>query len=162
MLTDYTDAPTIRALLGVNDLEIDDDTILLPAYEFVISEGLLDLGSSVPVMYTTVAALVSRTATQARYYEQVRLYSAALAAQALLPTLPMAVPKKLSDSKATLERVDDPYTRLEASLQALLSAMRAKILETLVLLDSGATVSATTVRVFAGVVGLGTDPITGV
>jgi hypothetical protein len=162
MLTDYTDAPTIRALLGVNDKELPDETILLPMCELEITEGLLGLGATVGTMYTTVAALGSRTATQTRYYEQVRLYSATLVAKYLLATLPMLVPKMLTDSKATLERITDPFARLEANIDGLLSGLKAKVLATLAILDPAATTSVTATRRYASTAALGFDPVTGV
>jgi hypothetical protein len=162
MLSDYTDTLTIRGLLGVNELELEDDAILSPTSDITITDGLLALGASVPTMYATVAALTSRTADQARYYEQVRLYSACLVASGLVGTLPIAVPRKLTDSKATLERVDDPFTRLEASLKGLLAALKGRILATLSVLDPNATVVATVSRVYGSAVGLGVDPVTGV
>jgi hypothetical protein len=162
MLVDYTDTPTIRGLLGVNELELEDADILGPTADITITDGLLDLGVSVPSMYATVAALSNRTADQARYYEQVRLYSACLVASSLVGTLPISVPRKLTDSKATLERVDDPFMRLEASLKGLMSTLKGRILATLLVLDPSATVTATVSRVYGSAVGLGVDPVTGV
>jgi hypothetical protein len=162
MLSDYTDTLTIRGLLGVNELELEDEVILSPASDITITDGLLALGASVPTMYATVVAVVSKTADQARYYEQVRLYSACLVANSLLGTLPIAVPRKLTDSKATFERVDDPFTRLEASLKVMMNGLKGRILATLLVLDPSATVVTTVSRVYGSAVGLGADPVTGV
>lgn len=162
MFSDYTDTISVRALLGVNDIELEDATILLPSSDLIISEGLLDLGASVLTMYATVAALSNRTASQTRFFEQVRLYSAALVASSLLGSLPMFASKKLTDSKAAFERVDDPYSRLAESLKGMLSWLRPRVLTSLLILDPGASVSAAGARRYASAVGLGTDPVTGV
>lgn len=162
MLSDYTDTETVRAMLGVNDIELEDATILLPASDLIISEGLLDLGASVPTMYATVLALSGRTANQTRFFEQVRTYSATLAANHLMGSLPMFAPKKLTDSKASFERVDDPHTRLAESLKGMLAWLRPRILASLLILDPGASIAPTSARRYASVVGLGIDPITGV
>lgn len=162
MFSDYTDTVTVRALLGVNDIELEDTTLLLPTSDLLISEGLLDLGEGVPTMYATIQALSSRTANQTRFYEQVRLYSATLVANHMLASLPMFAPRKLTDSKATMERVDDPYKELAANLAGTLSWLRGRIIATLLILDPGAAVVTTTARRYGSAVGLGIDPVTGV
>lgn len=163
MLSDYTDPTTVRALLGVNDLEIEDGQFLLPAYELVIESGLDNLSVNVAPLYAVIAALPvnTRTISQTRFYNSVRLYSGLLVAKDLLPTLPMAAPRKIADEKAALERIADPYKLLEANLTQTLQTLAKRILATLAVLDPTKAVTGVTRR-FASSVGLVLDPVTGV
>lgn len=160
--TDYTDVDTIRGLLGANEIEVPDAIISLPAYSTVIDEGLDALNSNIVDMYETVEAIPSgdRTKPQTRFLAQVELYAAHLMASALVSKLPMLAPKKISDSKAELERVNDPYTMLAENLLNTLATLGGRILTTLGVLDP-ALVPVATARVRVSAVDLGVDPVTG-
>jgi hypothetical protein len=162
MLTDYTSPDTVRALLGINDLEVEDAQLALEVYNLVVESGLDALSVTVLPLYETVKAVpeASRTPTQKRYYSSVQMYSATLVALELLPSLPMAVPRKIGDEKAITERVNDPFKLLSENLAASLAVLGTRIKATLTILDPG-FVSTAVVRRFASVVGLSPDPVIG-
>lgn len=164
MLTAYTDVETIRALLGVNELEVEDSVILLPAYNLIAQEALLDLNPATLTMYGITAAADPKTSLQRRYYESVRLFTAASVAKSLLPALSMFAPQNLEDEKDKFKRFDNAVEKLRAGLDATTANMSAKILSLLNLLapGSGGSAIAPFFRSFAGSVGIGNDPVTGV
>ncbi len=160
MLSDYTDPITVRALLGVSDLEIEDSQLSLPIYNLAIESGIDNLSVNVMPLYLTLAALTSRSLLQTRFYNSVRLYAGTLVALELLPTLPMAAPKRIMDEKASVERVTDPYALLVANMKATLDALGIRILASMGVLDPTKTVTRLR-RTFAVSVGLAVDPVTG-
>ena len=162
MLTDYTDPITIRALLGVSDLEIEDAQLGLPLYVLTIESGLDNLNVNVMAMYLSIGTMppTTQSTLQKRFYSSVRLYAAGLVAVEILPTLPMAAPKRIGDEKAVLERINDPYALLVENLQATLDSLGKRILASLASLDPTKSVFRVR-RTFAASVGLATDPVTG-
>jgi hypothetical protein len=163
MLTDFTSPDTIRALLGVHELEIEDAELLQPMHAFTITEGLLDIGAAVPTQYAAIAATpaATRTATETRYYETVRFYSAALVAQAVLPALPMFAPQSLEDEKDKMKRFDGALDALKESLSATLTNLKAKIVALIAILVPGTFTAASITRSFVSATGIAADPVTG-
>jgi hypothetical protein len=163
MLTDFTSPETIRALLGVHELELEDAELLQPIHAFTVTEGLLDIGGAVQTQYAVIAALApsSRTATQTRYYETVRFYSAALVAQAVLPALPMFAPQSLEDEKDKMKRFDGALDAIKDSLNATLTNLKAKIVALIAVLVPGAITVTAVKRSFVSATGIATDPVTG-
>lgn len=161
LLTDYTDNISIRAFLGVSDLEIENELLALPANALVIESGLDALNPAVAPLYTTIKAIASgsRSVQQARFYEQVRMYAGLLVADAVMPILPMAAPKKIEDSKAALERVNDPYTKLAESIRTTLATLAGRILVSLDILEPGSLPSKVA-RNYAVAIDLAINPVT--
>lgn len=163
MLSDFTDPATVRALLGVNDLELEDAQLNLEVYVLVVEAGLDELSTGAMPMYDAVKAVpeATRTSAQRRYFSLVQVYSATLVAIALLPSLPLAVPRRIGDEKAVVERVNDPFKLLSENMAASLAVLGSRLKAALSALDP--TFSSTTVsRRFASVVGLSPDPVVGV
>ena len=160
MLTDYTDPITIRALLGISDLEIEDSQLGLPLYVLTVESGVDNLDRNVMPMFLATKDLPSQSLLQKRFCSSVRLYAGTLVALELLPTLPMAAPKRIGDEKAVLERVVDPYALLVANLKATLDSLGKRILTSMATLDPTKTVTRLR-RTFATSVGLAVDPVTG-
>jgi hypothetical protein len=163
MLTDYASPDTVRALLGINDLEVDDTQLALECYNLAVESGLDSLGLSVLPLYESVKAIpeVSRTSLQRRYFSSVQLYAATLVALELVPSLPLAVPRRIGDEKAIVERVNDPFKSLQQNLAASLAVLGSRIKAALTVLDPNFS-STTTNRRFASTVALASDPVTGV
>jgi hypothetical protein len=167
MLTDYTDPDTIRRLLGVSHMELEDETIQLPMHELLVEQALEALGSGYLPLYQTVAVIApeTRTADQRRYYEVIRLYSAASAAKSFIPALAMFSFKSLSDSKASVTRQDNAEKALQGHMDSLLSTMKVKaaaLLESLAPGTAGSPAATPTFFTgFAAAVGLGFDPVVG-
>ena len=160
MLLDYTDPITIRALLGVSDLEIEDSQLALPMYVLTIESGIDSLSTEVMPLFLTTTALTVQSPLQKRFCSSVKLYAGTLVALELLPTLPMAAPKRIMDEKASLERVNDPYALLVANMKATLDTLGNRILSSMATLDPTKAVTRLR-RTFAVSVGLVIDPVTG-
>lgn len=109
-LSDYTTPDNIRAVLGVEDDELKDETLSLEVYEFGLRQELdlidLDLADD----YATIADLDSKTDTQRRFYEACRMFATYAVAKSLLSALPLMAPKEITDGKAATSRfAQDPY-----------------------------------------------------
>lgn len=164
MFATYTTPETVRALLGISRFEVKDEQFLLPLYDTVADDALESLNSSLAANFAAVVLVnvASRTALQKRFYAAAQLYVALAVALYLLPSLPMAAPRKVGDGAAVQERVNDPYALLVDSLSGTLAAMGIKLLALLVLIDPTAPGAAIPARVYAVSVGLVFDPVTGV
>ena len=162
-ILDYTDILTIRALLGVNPIELRDATVMLPPYLLAVEEHLDMLSPALQPLFVNIKAMPtdSRNTLQTRLFFQVQTYSALMAAIEIMPSLPMAAPKSIGDGKAKLDRIADPYTALQESLKVSARVLAQRLLDTLIKLDPTTILAAKIIRNFAGVAPLAVDPVTG-
>lgn len=164
MLTDYTTPETVRALLGINKFEVTDAQLALPVYATVIDESFEDLNTSLSANYAAVTVVPEndRTTVQRRFLAAAKIYAALAVALALLPTLPMAAPRKVGDGDAVQERIQNPYDLLVENLRNSMLAMGLKLLALLALIDPTAPgAPVVPPRVYAVNVPLLVDPVTG-
>ena len=77
-LLDYTSPEDIRAVLGVDDIELSDDTLALSIYEMQVRLDLEDISDSLSDDYLAAAALPSdtRSALEQKLVELTQLFSA--------------------------------------------------------------------------------------
>jgi hypothetical protein len=106
MLSAYTSADEIRAVLGVSADELEDSTISLQVYEFGLLKELRSVDSTLISSFLTASAVDagSRSDAQAQFIESVHLFSTYAVARHLCTSLPMFSPKEISDSKASMVR----------------------------------------------------------
>lgn len=167
-ITTYTTYDTIRALLGVTNLEITDATLALPVYETVFLlelSGLDQDGGAAKTEYARIAAITpaeNRTANEQAFYDIVGLFAGFSVAQQLLGSAEMFAPKNIKDGKAEIERFQDPFKNLRGAVEGGYNRLRARLLRLLVVLVPGANVAVASSRTNIVSTGLGTDPVTGV
>lgn len=164
-ISTYTTADTIRALLGVSDLEIEDVQIDLPNYELVFLLEVEDIDKGAAGLlpqYTTFVAISSgsRTAQQQRYIDLFGLLAAYSAARQILGTDSTAMPVLLADGRAQFERVQ-ARDRLVAAISAGYSLVRSRLAAAYLVLVPTANIASPEARVYTGAVGLGSDPVLG-
>jgi hypothetical protein len=119
-LTDYTSYAEIRAVIGLSSSELSDDLLKLELYSNVLEMALdavvlptetpgpgplkstfIDIAETVPA---------ARTDKEQLLYSLTRLYSTYVVAAEVAISLPMAAPKMISDSKASLTRFSPEAT----------------------------------------------------
>lgn len=157
-LTDFTTYPEIRTVLGVSDDEISDAELALPIREAelwmdfdAVSPNLIDIHE----LYKNAP---SPTPPQRRIVRAVPVFAAYSVARRLLVSLPIFAPKKITDGRAELERIADPYKHIRTELPLALQGVIAIIEQALEDLGEGTVIAALPI---IAVSSLGIDPVTG-
>lgn len=158
MLLDFTSPEEIRAVLGVDEVDIADATLALPIYENYLTMELEDLDVGLPALFTTTAALSNPTDAQTRFLSTAKVFATFALAKQLTGSLPLFALKQESDGKAQASRFDNPYRDVVASINREYDRAKARLLSAMTAVGSAS--ATTTARVYFGTVGLGTDPIT--
>lgn len=160
-ITDYTTYDEIRAILGVAPEELEDVTIALPTYGFMLSEGLLDLVETLEDDYATVSAIVPATKNTTRFVNLINAWAGYQVAGQLMVSIEMFAPQTIKSDKDEQTRVADPYKGLQEAITATLADLRARILKLYPLVLPGVIVPDAVAEVLMVNVGLATDPVTG-
>lgn len=158
----YTSYDEIRAVLGVNDVELADTTLALGVYANNLSAELEDIDTAVPAKFEEVDAIdeTQRTDAQRRFYDNTRLFATYAVAKQLLTSLPMFGPKDVSDSKAAISRFSDsPYKETSKKVCGQYDLSRARAAKAFG--DLNTVDKALPTRVFAAVSTPTTDRVTG-
>ena len=160
-LLDYTSPEDIRAVLGVDDIELSDDTLALSIYEMQVRLDLEDISDSLSDDYLAAAALPSdtRSALEQKLVELTQLFSAYSVSKNLLTSLKMFGPKRITDGRAEVERFD-PMAEIKLGILSNYSVIRDKLIA--VYASLGNTTPSAVTRVFVNTAGLSVDPVTGV
>lgn len=168
-ISNYTTYDTIRALLGVNGRELKDATLALPIYE---TQFLLELSGvdgdagEVMVQYDAAKALITSepagafSADQKRFYDLVNLLAAYSVARQLLGSDDNAIPLRITDGKAEVERRPD-NTRMREAVEGGWTRFMKRLRALLLVLVPTANVTLPAGRTFIASVGIATDPVTG-
>jgi hypothetical protein len=161
MLSEFTSPDEVRAVLGVSDDEIEDETLLLPLYELMLTEDLETVGSGLTSTFRTVSDLSidDRTNLQKRLYNLTRLFSAYAVAKHLLTSLPYFGEQRMADGRAEKERIADPYEKTMAGVLSGLNDLRLR-LSAVFAAETGTPALSTTARIYATSTGLAIDPVT--
>ena len=165
-LTAYCELDEVRAALGVNDIELPDTVLNLPVYEIGLVRDLNRVSSSLPVAFSAVSAVSeeTRTDTQQALADAVHLFSVYACARQVGVSLGAMAPKDVGDGKATISRFSDsPYKDVLQRVEAMYTAARGGLVESLNLYTgSGTTTASTTPFTFVGKSSRGYDPVPGV
>jgi hypothetical protein len=161
-LLDYTTFDDIRATLGVNDVELTDETLGLALYSSNLAVELDDVSPDLSDRYIEVRDLPegTRTKKQQRLFDVTRLFAAYTVGKQCCGSLPMFGPKTIGDSKTEVSRfTNDPYKETIKTVAKEWERHRQRTQTALADLQSTARVS---VAVPAMLVSSPTsDPITG-
>lgn len=166
-LSTYTTYDAIRAILGVSPKEIKDATLALDLFEqqFLLEMSDVDSGAgAVMVQYNIVKALTSgRTADQQRFFDIVNMMAAYSAAKQVLTGAPLAVPQKITDGKASIQRFDTHnFDKVRAGATETYAALLRRLKAVLLTLAPGAAVTSVPARTLILSSALASDPVTGV
>jgi hypothetical protein len=110
VLTPYTTSDQVRAVLGVTEDELPDETLDLPLYEAGLRQELAAVGASVAVDYVTASAEATPPAVDQAFVDAVTLFAPTAVAAQLAQSFPLFAPKDITDGKASVGRfVDSPF-----------------------------------------------------
>lgn len=161
-ITNYCTTDEIRSILGTSDVEVEDATILSLGYKVRLQERIYDISPNLATYYATLVAQVSRTVQEQRLVDLIKAYSAYVVAQALAEAGPLAMFQSLADSKAKIERTENPFEQIKESIAGSLVYLESRVTSLYTQLVPGAEVTPTTKQIFIVSVGIAVDPVTNV
>lgn len=161
MITQYTPYGAVRAVLGVSANELADNVLDLTLYEVMLTEDLDLLGASMISDYGVAKALATPTAISTRFVRVLQAYASYQVAYSLLGSATMFAPKDITDGKATMARVADPFKNLETNVARGLAYVRGRLLAAYGAYNPANPAPAAVVRTYVSAVGLALDPVAG-
>lgn len=161
MITEYSSYGAIRAVLGVSSNEVEDTVIDLPMYEVLLQEDLLQLGATMAADYATAKGIATPPAATARFVRVLQTYASYQVASTLLGSVSMFAPKDITDGKASLARVADPFKSLKDNVAQSLAYIRGRLLAAYADYSPANAAPVAVTRSWVGSIGLATDPVAG-
>lgn len=156
----YTTYADVRAALGVTPEELEDATIELGLYSDNLEVELEEIDTGLAGVYVTTKALASPTSTQDKFLQAVRLFSTYAIAKHLTSTVTLFAPKDITDGKAAVARIADPYKTVKADVIAQYDRFRTRLTSLFAQVNSTEAATGAT-KVYFGVVSPDSDPVTG-
>lgn len=158
-ITTYTTYADIRAALGVSDEDLEDETLALSLYADSLTQDLEDIALTLPDTIATTKANVTPTDNEVRFLTAARLFATYAVAKQLTAALPLFAAQQVSDSKATVQRFDNPYRDTIKQVVDQYERTRNRLMASLTLI--GTVTADATPRVYMGVSSPSSDPVTG-
>lgn len=162
-LTQLTSNDEIRAVLGVSDLELSDDTLNLPIFESLWLSELSDIYSGLPALIDDIIIKQSTnpptaSALETQLLETVKVFSAYATSKNFLSNAQLFTPKRITDGKASVERFADAFKGVIDGINTMYLRLRERIRKLLRLL--GIDIPVPVSRVYLSTAGLAVNPIT--
>lgn len=148
-------------MLGVTSVELSDATLALGVYALGLVAELDEVDEGLVADYTTVAAIPegSRTTLEQALYSAVQLFAPYAVAVQLASSLPLFVPKTLTDGKASFSRdASAPYAQTIENCRQAFEKFKTKLIKQYAAYN-GET-QAAVVFSLMGNAALDTDPVT--
>lgn len=158
-LTIYTTYADIRAALGVSAVELSDATLGLALYADYMQTELEDIELTLPATIVSTKALPTPSDAQLRFLQAARLFATFSVAKQLSSALPLFTAKQVGDSKAVMQRFDNPYKDTINTINQQYDKMRTRLATTLAAL--GTAGAAVTAQVYLAVSAPQSDRVTG-
>ena len=159
-LTQFTSYDEIRAVLGVSDEELEDNTLALGMYSTLLEMDLGDISSGLVDQYLAIYALAIKTPEEQKLLDVVSVFSAYAISKHLLTSLPLFAPKRITDGRAETDRITDPFEGVREGVNSMYPVLKERIKAILAIL--GTPTTASTARTFFSVAGLAINPVTNV
>lgn len=161
-VTDYTTYNDIRAVLGISDEELEDETLALDVTSNRLDMLLGRVATGLPAAWSDAKAAVDAgtpTTLQKRLVGCVQVWASYAVAGLMLTSMRMFAPKKLTDGKGEFDRFTDPWASMKEDIAGIQADTEATIRD--ILDELGELQAPVTVRVFVGTAGLVENPIVG-
>lgn len=158
-ITEFTTYDDVRAAIGVSSDDIADETLALDLYAEYLDVELEEVADGVSAMYATCRSADTPSDDQTAFLKATRLFAVFAVAKQLTASLPLFAAKQVSDSKATVQRFDNPYRDTIKNVGDQYSRMKTRLLRAFQGLSASSSTS--TAKVYFAVVAPSTDPITG-
>lgn len=158
-LTDFTSYAAIRAVLGVTEKDLADETLEIPLYLDSLIVDLEDVSLSFLDAYTEAQEAPNPTPAQERFLRATRTFSTYSVAKQLVSSMGMFGVKTVSDGKATMTRFDNPLNDVLKRIMSDYERWRLRLEKSYE--DLGHETSTGVDRPFLSVISPSYDPVTG-
>lgn len=158
-ITAFTTYADVRAVLGVSEKDLSDDTLALAWYSDNLDEAMAEISLTLADSFAVASQEATPSSEQVRLVRSVRTFASAAVARTATAALRLAAPQQVTDGKAAMARFTDPLDRLTKDIEAKYLAAKAKVEAAVVALENSGKV--TTPRVWFSVVSPAEDPVTG-
>lgn len=156
-LQDLTSFDEVRAVLGVSDNDIEDQTLALPVYWLQLQMDLEGCYPALETIYTGIEAQPVKTPEEQKLANVVQVLSTYLVAKSLLGSSTLFAPKVITDGRASLQR-QEPQDDLKDDINATLVGLKARLMAALEAL--GFPIAPKNQRVYFASAPLAVNPIT--
>ena len=130
MITDYTTHEDVRAVLGVEADELENETLELHVYASGLESDLYEINPQLSVIYKDIGLKDKdqRTALELRVESLTKAFATYSLAKQVSASLPMFAPRSLADGKSTLTRFSgEPYADVIDSINAQYKLARSRL-----------------------------------
>jgi hypothetical protein len=131
-INDYTTFADIRAVIGVNDIELPNAVLELDVYSLNLTAEIEDVDITIPAKFVEVGNVIetTRSAAQRRFYDSCRTFATYAVAKQLSSSLPMFGPKDVSDSKTSITRFSDsPYKETAKKIESAYDLNKSRLVK---------------------------------
>ena len=157
-ITDYTSYDNVRAALGVSEDDLEDETLALDLYADALELEFDDVSSGFAALYAAANTADTPSDAQEKLLTVTRLFAAYAVAKHLTASLPLFAAKQVTDSKAAVQRFDNPYRDTIKAVADRYGTLRTRLESAVDTLASSTRTSVT--KTYFAVVGSAVDPIT--
>ncbi len=158
-ITEFTSYADVRAARGVSEDDLEDETLELDLYADMLEVEFEDVSATFLTTYAAAQATDTPTEAQARFLKATRLFSTYAIAKHCCGSLPLFAAKQVTDSKASVQRFDNPIRDVVKSINDQYGALRVRLSNAMDALVAPSLV--TIAKVYLAVASPSSDPITG-
>lgn len=161
-LLELTNYDQVRSALGVNDKELQDETLGLELFSTGLLMDMDEVSFNVYPKYIEVEAkeATTRSAAEQRFYLVARTFATYSVAKQCSTSLPLFSPKEVSDSKTLIGRfAASPYKDTIEQVATQFVVWRDRLIAAFNAADDNVAVATT--RIFMLTSGVVPDPVTG-
>jgi len=159
VLSQFALPDEIRAVLGVSQEEITDLTLAMPLYLRQLQFELSDIDENLESTYLSIAALSSRTVAEQKLYDVMQAFAPYSVGRILLGSVTLFAPKRITDGKAEMERIIDPFSDVKEGVIAAYNSLYDRLRSAYEALGNTMATQSRT-WTYAVSAGLATDPVT--
>ena len=158
-ITNYTSYDSVRAALGVSSDDLEDATLALDIYADALELEFDEVATNFWTQYVQAHDAATPTADQVKLLTVTRLFATYAIAKHLTGSLPLFAAKQVTDSKAGVQRFDNPFREVVKSIHDQYGTLRTRLANAVGTLISSSRTSVT--PVYFAVASPSDDPITG-
>lgn len=130
MITDYTTHEDVRAVLGVEADELENETLELHVYASGLESDLYEINPQLQTIFKDIGLkpVDTKTDKELRVESLTKAFATYSLAKQVSTSLPMFAPRSLADGKASLTRFSgEPYADVIDNINAQYKITRSRL-----------------------------------